>query len=294
MAPDTACLITNESAVPAALAECSILRRCTTRDLLDLGAAWGMENVLDKSADCIIILRKDWNATFEEQHWMLVPVKITLRQILFDLLLWKTTGIHRPWNEVCDPAKPYAYELVPFTLGSLVIQRNSRDKYGPTTDTFEAPYAKFPKLSPCGLHPYFVIFSAYTAFRENEHALKYDHMDTYALLKTIVDLWYEYLTELREDQAKWEQASWDAERAEEQEQVCEQEQAQEQAQGHGHEQQPVPPAEGNFSSDTLLDQPTHLENPGPSDQPPLVGQTDASEPTASAPDRPVTVCLQHR
>ncbi|TFY52914.1 hypothetical protein EVG20_g10347 [Dentipellis fragilis] len=254
--------------------------------LLDLGAAWDMVNVLDNSADCTIKLRKDWGATFEEQHWTPAPTRVVLRQITLELLRCRRTGLHRSWSRICDPTKTYEYTFVPLKLGKLVILRHNNDVPGvPTATACIPPYSNFPRLSVRGLHPYFVILSAWSAFCTNEKELGTLHMEYYGMLKTIVGFWYDRIVELREDQAKWEQACWDVERAAEQEQVHEQEKLQGQVQGHGHEQQQGPSTAGSHSSDTLLDQPTHLKNPSPSDQPPLIGQPDASEPVAPAPDK---------
>ncbi|TFY52776.1 hypothetical protein EVG20_g10409 [Dentipellis fragilis] len=173
-----------------------VLRGRAALKMLGMGSAWDMEGILDKRAECTITLRKDWNATFEEQRWTLVPPKTMLRQIIRKLIECKTTGIYRPWNE---------FPLDSASSSSTAIPK---ERPAPKPGRFTAPYEDFPLLTSRVLHPYFVILSAYTAFHANEGRLKYRQLDTYGLLKIITGLWSDRLTQLREERESWEQESW--------------------------------------------------------------------------------------
>ncbi|TFY52775.1 hypothetical protein EVG20_g10408 [Dentipellis fragilis] len=197
MALEPACLITNEKAVLSALSACSIIGQCRVKELEDLRPVWGVEARYGEMPETMIILRKDWNATFRDQHWTLVPVKDMLTDIILQLLECKATGVYRPWNEICNPAITFRYELVSFKLGDLDILRSRSNPRG--ADLFSPPYAQFPNLTSRPLHPYFVILSAWTAFRANEKTLGPRHIETYGLLRTIIDLWYERREELPHD-----------------------------------------------------------------------------------------------
>ncbi|TFY72563.1 hypothetical protein EVG20_g451 [Dentipellis fragilis] len=182
-----ACLITNESAVPEAIADCFITDICDP-DEVNLGDACGIYDIRVKCVENSIKLRRDWIATFEQRCWTLIPVKDTLVDILTKLLECKNMKINRPWGVICSHKHAYRYQLVSFRLGNLTII--SQNPEPPHTTSYPAPYTKFPELTHRGLHPYWAIISAWTAFRANEKVLRPHDIEIYGLLNTIVDLWY--------------------------------------------------------------------------------------------------------